>query len=139
MTTKKLNRYYCDFCGKSGGSAGHMKNHEAHCTLNPNRQCRLCNRLQQTPKPIEELKALLPVMELEEINGYDQFSEASIAALKAAVPVLRDACGGCPACMMAALRQKGIPVPVAEGFDYATESKQVLNDTEPNRDWVGVY
>ncbi|MCG3203975.1 MAG: hypothetical protein KCHDKBKB_00652 [Elusimicrobia bacterium] len=41
--TKKV--YYCEFCkNKKGLSASHMSRHERHCTMNPNRECRLCGR-----------------------------------------------------------------------------------------------
>jgi hypothetical protein len=36
----KKNVYYCDFCKKK--SLRSLKNHEKHCTGNPDRECRLC-------------------------------------------------------------------------------------------------
>ena len=41
MRVIKKNVYYCDFCKKK--SLRSLKNHEIHCTGNPNRYCQLCN------------------------------------------------------------------------------------------------
>ena len=43
MKVKKKNVYYCDFCKKK--SLRSLKIHERHCTANPDRECRLCERL----------------------------------------------------------------------------------------------
>jgi hypothetical protein len=48
---------------------------------------------------------------------YDGFDEE----MKVGLEKLREATDGCPACMLAAIRQKKIPVPVVIGFDYAKE------------------
>ena len=102
MKKVKRWRYYCDYCKKAGGSAGHMKSHEKHCTANPNRSCRMCDALQVTQKPIEELKE-----ELRRITK--KFSEESIfmnMAINAkAINEFRKFTNGCPACMLAAIRQ----------------------------------
>ena len=50
-------RYYCDHCGKCGGSGGHMQKHEASCTANPKRVCRYCGQTR-------------PVAELIQVLGY---------------------------------------------------------------------
>ena len=42
MKTKLRQRHYCDFCKKSGGSRYHMERHEKYCTMNPKRECRMC-------------------------------------------------------------------------------------------------
>lgn len=63
-----------------------MKIHEVHCTANPNRDCRMCRRLELSQQPIERLKA---VFESEGLRG------------------LREATGNCPVCILAALRQSG--------------------------------
>lgn len=56
MRVKKVNRYYCDFCKKSNCSKHAMELHEKHCTMNPDRQCRLCNDVTAPA----ELMELLP-------------------------------------------------------------------------------
>ena len=65
------------------GSANGIRNHERHCTMNPNRQCRMCGGSQ---KPITEL------------------TDASLSGLDA----LRKAANGCPACILAGIRQRPI-------------------------------
>ena len=55
MRKVKRWRYYCDFCKKSGASEYHMRNHEKHCTSNPNRECRICNKLEEVQQPLVEL------------------------------------------------------------------------------------
>lgn len=42
MKTKKVNRYYCEHCPKSGCNAGHIKEHESKCCRNPGRVCKVC-------------------------------------------------------------------------------------------------
>jgi len=43
MKVKLKDVYYCDYCGKHTLTKLSMANHESHCTLNPNRICRVCN------------------------------------------------------------------------------------------------
>jgi hypothetical protein len=39
MTINEKKVYYCDFCKKHGLSSYWMREHEKHCTLNPDRRC----------------------------------------------------------------------------------------------------
>ena len=55
-----FNRYYRDFCKKSGGSAYHMRRHESACTANPNRQCGMCDGGGYDAADLPVLIALLP-------------------------------------------------------------------------------
>lgn len=61
MTRKQVWQYKCEYCGKKGYAAGHMKGHERGCTLNPDRECRMCKWLGiETPTPQSEiLEALM--------------------------------------------------------------------------------
>ena len=54
IKTKKV--YYCEFCKKHGLSAGCMSTHEKHCTANPNRMCRMCNRTESIQPLIDKFK-----------------------------------------------------------------------------------
>jgi hypothetical protein len=148
MKIKKVNRYWCDFCGKAGLSASHMKRHEDHCTKNPNRQCGICKLLDQEPMPIPDLLAILPDPEQfrerykDEWSDFEQINDSKLYdALALVFPKLRDLTGGCPACIMAALRQKGIPVPVAgDLFDYQKERAEIWNQVnEENLSRDGGY
>lgn len=85
MRKKKMWRYYCDFCGKAGGHPYHMQKHEQGCTMNPDRECGLCRfDGEWEQKPMAEL------LEAYGSGGLDK---------------LRDATEGCPACILATLRQ----------------------------------
>lgn len=126
-------RYYCEFCNKGSGSGGHMKTHESRCTKNPARKCNMCTvLLGQTQPDLNTLMALLPTiadqkfMEYSFDGGHSWENWRNVPP--EAVAALRKAAGGCPACMMAALRQRGLPVPTAMEFNFTSESKQLLSD-----------
>jgi hypothetical protein len=132
VRVRKVNRYYCDFCTKANLSAFHMRKHEAGCTLNPERVCGMCKMVGSTQRPIPELVALLPDsspvhLSMTEDDAYWDAQREFSEALKAALPVLRDSTRNCPACIMAALRQAKIPVPLAEGFNFSAECKAIWN------------
>jgi len=131
VITKKVNRYYCEFCKKSGGAAGHMKKHEEHCTLNPKRFCGYCHMSEEEQPNIADLLAILPnPKEYEHQDAeYDCFYYRGLEeAVDAVLPKLREACNNCPACIVAALRQKGIPVPLVSSFNFKAECQSVWND-----------
>ncbi len=134
MRIKKVNRYWCDFCNKAGLQAGAMRKHELHCTLNINRKCRVCDLLvDDDHASLDELIAMLPdsvaynqsgqplVSTMEETTHYKLAKE-----IECVLPSFRIAAGNCPACMLAALRIKKIPVPMVDDFDFASEMKSVL-------------
>jgi len=108
-------RYFCDFCDKVGGSAFHMRRHEAACTANPHRTCGYCGAM----RPVAELVALL---------------EAHAPDWHAGMAALRLEARGCPGCLLAATRQTHAVHPGSEtsweaenreyklfGFDYGYE------------------
>jgi hypothetical protein len=121
MRIKKVYRYYCDFCKKSGGSKYHIREHEKHCTMNPNRQCGMCEYAGFTQKPMNELLAILPEMNEFTID-YGESGSLVIDSQKInnAVKELVEFTQGCPACIMAAIRQKGIFVSLTN-YDYKEE------------------
>ena len=127
-------RCECDHCGKKNWSIGHMRKHERHCTKNPNRECRVCKMVEGEQKPIAELLALLPQpVSWEDEYGFVVFHEDTKTNVNAALPGLRDACNDCPGCILAALRQKGIPVPLATDFDFSKEMKSLWSDINESR------
>ena len=143
-------RFTCEHCGKNGYSGGHMARHESACTKNPNRVCRMCKEAGEKQRPIAALmEALAPC------NGHNPMNEASAATIKAAVDDLRELANGCPACMLAAIRQSAIlyDTPVEYGvfhcpsvklyglskdfFDYKAEKKEFwapINDERRGED-----
>lgn len=146
MRTKKVNRYWCDFCNKAGLQAGAMRKHEKHCTLNPARTCRVCLMIGDDMTD-EEVEAKVPLADLISMlpnsapyhaesfgNGLDDQHTALTAALVAILPAFRLAAGGCPACMMAALRLAKIPVPMVEGFSFTEEMKEIWTGINESRE-----
>uniref|UniRef100_A0A6M3Y154 Uncharacterized protein n=1 Tax=viral metagenome TaxID=1070528 RepID=A0A6M3Y154_9ZZZZ len=61
----------------------------------------------------------------DEDSPYFQIADKLQDATAAALPALRKAAGDCPACIMAALRQAKIPVPMAEKFNFTAEMKNI--------------
>lgn len=136
MKINKVNRYTCDFCGKHKYSASHMKKHEEVCTKNPERKCRCCRFVDGTTKSIKDLIPILPNPNdyKDEFRG---FSDELTKEANAGLVGLRLATDDCPACIMAAIRQAGIPVTLVTDFHYKEElesvtqeywSQQTLND-----------
>lgn len=119
MKTKRVNRYYCEFCKKSGCSKGHMATHEKHCTMNPDRECRMCKLWDPDDETLTDLMAVLPdasdwVLVEDSKPGTDDEYDAQSARDKAyreqsseGMKKLR-ALTGCPICILAAIRQRGI-------------------------------
>jgi hypothetical protein len=113
-----------------------MKNHEKKCTMNPERVCNMCVKLENEQRPMEELLAALPdpkqfVVTDHEFDEYvkdgGEFSyyKGHEEWLSEAMPRLHQLTGNCPVCLLAALRQKGFPLPV-QCFDYKKELADAL-------------
>jgi hypothetical protein len=130
MKTKTVNKYFCEYCGKKGYSASHMSRHEKHCTMNPDRKCRMCVIINDYPQ-LNLKKALSLLPDPKKYETTDEFGMSYLETFEpdvnAAVAKIKDMTP-CPACIMAALRQKGVPVPCATGFDYKKESLEVFYD-----------
>ena len=82
MIRVKRWRFYCEHCGKSSGSGGHLSRHEKRCTANPDRRCGMCGK--------GGIVGLIEALGNGDEDGLDR---------------LREATDGCPACMLAAIRQ----------------------------------
>ncbi len=129
MIKKKTWRYYCEFCKKSGCSGGHIRKHELHCTLNPDRECGMCDILDEITPDINELLKILPDPHeyIQEDDYGVTFGNLNIDVEKV-MPKIRELTNDCPACIMSALRIKGIPVPMVESFSYRKESESIFHD-----------
>ena len=125
MRKRKVWRYYCEFCKKAGCSGGHIRRHEERCTMNPNRDCGMCKTADNEQVDIKDVLAILP--DPTEYITHDDYFVTFHANFESdvekAMPKLRRLTGNCPACIMAALRQRGIPVPVVVSFDFSSEIK----------------
>lgn len=87
MKTVMRPRYYCDHCKKGNGSPSAMRKHEAGCTKNPNRVCRMCALSEDAGGPPQR-----PFAELTAILTYQGFA------------AMCDAASYCPACILSVLR-----------------------------------
>jgi len=148
MKTARRLRYYCDHCGKTGGSRYYMERHESGCTANPNRVCCWCARFEYEQPKLTDLIALLPDP-TKPVQTYQPWDteppapgavphsewEADIAKRAKA---LREACGCCAACLLAAVRQwramGGRDFDYAESLDFKAKDefdamKAELRDT----------
>ncbi|MES2634076.1 MAG: hypothetical protein V4669_13965 [Pseudomonadota bacterium] len=154
MKTIKRWRYYCDFCKKSGGQGAAMAKHERGCTLNPARVCRHCALTGgDSPTPLADLIAMLPdpakctvhspaedLGEFGTVPAYDMLDDEVLrAAVHLVLPKLREASGHCPSCILAALRQRGIPVPVVTEFNYSEELKSMWSEFNAERESSPYY
>jgi hypothetical protein len=147
MRTKRVLRYYCDFCKKAGCSKFHMESHEKHCTMNPNRSCRMCENAEIDSKPLDVLMALLPNpkdferTERVEIGffGDGNYSDLLVytgleKVVAEVMDKLWDAAGSCPACVLAALRQKGLTAHIGDDtFNYKKSVKEFWDETNSGR------
>lgn len=119
MIKIKKWRYYCEYCKKAGASAGHIRRHEAACTLNPKRICRMCKITEETPADMADVFKMLS--EIPNITNPHLRDDELV------INKLRDIVGGCPACMMAALRlykKEGAPlIALVDGFNYQKEKE----------------
>lgn len=84
VKTKRVLRYYCDFCRKGGCSKHAMEQHEKRCIKNPNRTCGFC--------AVEKLKQK-PMAELQQAFG------------KGGLDGLKEVSENCPACILSAIVQ----------------------------------
>ena len=123
MKVKKINRYYCDYCKKANCSSASISKHEKSCTLNPNRICRMCAMFDLPQTSMNELLAILPKPEILE-DDIGLLSYVNIGDVEKSMVELRSVSNNCPACIMAAIRQKGFPVPAIHSFSFTEECKE---------------
>lgn len=133
MRERTVKRFYCDFCKKSGGQKAAMAKHEKYCTMNPDRDCRMCHLITGTrPEPMAELLAIIPEMPDYPtiVSGDEAWRrwEACQEKAREAMIALREKVDNCPACILATIRQKNTVFPIE--FDYHAESKTALASVE---------
>lgn len=120
MKIKRVFRYYCEFCKKSGCNKHAIQEHEKHCTMNPNRICRMCEIAEVEQLPIDELKVLIPkpCVNEDDYGSGHVFAEGSLNALLKVTE--------CPACILSAIGQSGY-IAYELGYDYKKEVKEFWN------------
>ena len=91
MRTRKVTAHYCDHCNKRMFQIPAMERHEKHCTRNLDRVCRMCSFMYNEDSDMHakmSLPKLISILGKGDVEG---------------VKKLREAAGGCPACIMAAI------------------------------------
>lgn len=134
MNAKTKTIYYCDFCRKHGLLRGPMEKHEAGCTMNPQRVCRWAFDGHSNGSRVIDIAPLAEWMR-------------SCAPLKRAdIDALHDEVQGCPACMLAVLRQSGVEYhyDYTEGgsatlFVYQDEVERFRKDEREDADREEMY
>lgn len=93
VKTKKV--YYCDFCKKKSLRKDIIINHEKHCTLNINRECRVCTYMEIKQKDIKPL-----IKRFKGSNDIQQVGELDEKYILREIEKEFD----CPACILTILR-----------------------------------
>lgn len=119
MEVRKINVYYCDFCGAHRLSKRGIEFHEKHCTKNANRECRLCFDYDSQPD-YHELVAEVRETPHESLMHSDT-RDAMWDYLKAA-------CNDCPGCIMTVLRLSGRHDIRPDGWDWDAECKKRVGE-----------
>lgn len=92
-----------------------MERHELVCSLNPDRGCWLCGTPPAFRPLISELK-LKPRANKQGLEDCSMFSADDVISMDT-FNWLKSKCGGCPACILSALRQSEL-FALGSGFNY---------------------
>ena len=122
--------YWCDFCGKSGRSAGYMSSHEKSCTMNPDRVCRMCTHGEAAQAKMGDMLKALELAKIEEIEekNIPLWMTVKIENEKEAIERLREVSNNCPMCMLAAIRQTTKYPMIFDSFKFEREKAVYWND-----------
>lgn len=104
MRSKTVKRFYCDHCSKGMFRKADMANHEASCTMNPERVCYMCNMSPELSEIIKSLHAR-PDVEFHDYEAGVVTEDCRSTKSKEAIKWLFDQCDQCPACVLSVLRQ----------------------------------
>lgn len=107
MKSVKKFVYYCDHCKKRSLSKFHMNKHENGCTLNPKRECKLCEGT-DIPKITESIKKRYHILDSENKEYGFNFSTVQWIGEPVTIKEIEWIAGGCPNCMLAIIRQSGL-------------------------------
>lgn len=88
--------------------------------MNPSRKCGMCDTMGEEQQPMAELLAILPDPSPFWIEDELGLTFRSTSTIDEAIDKLRNITGNCPACILAALRQKCIPIPATK-FNFTEE------------------
>jgi hypothetical protein len=104
----------------------------------------MCKAAEQKQPSLAMLLSMLPNPDMVDTRTDDEMWNGSASplerTLKDVLPLLRKEANNCPVCILVALRQKQISLPV-DGFDYSEECKQFwtqVRDDEERREQNGI-
>ena len=133
--TKKV--YYCDFCKKHGLSSYWIQKHEKHCTLNPNRECRMCNAKKLDKNYIKKanliLKDLLRHKKNDGIRG-DHVANFNTRLKKEILEELV-----CPICTLAIYRQSNKELLHWVEWDFKKECREWWQEENEEQERMDLY
>jgi hypothetical protein len=121
--------YYCGHCRKHGLSRHAMEKHEQHCTLNPERVCRWVLYDYYSPRAEEKQTHTMP-------RALPRWLQILAPVTDEVIEKLREHTDGCPACMLAAIRQSGLDR--ITGFHYTCQwdfDKEMARYREEEREY----
>lgn len=118
MKTKRKNVYYCEFCGKYSLRKDSMELHERHCTLNPDRYCRMCNEKRDYRSFVNSLRERFEVEE----NGENIVWKGKEITLRE----VKEFAEHCPACILTVIRLLQINKLYLPQFDKYLEFRELL-------------
>lgn len=147
MKIIKKNVYYCNFCNKRGLSSYWMRQHEEHCTMNPNRHCNMCER--DTKKVINEIEgeagATLYRIEGRQISDLRRLIVEAGCMEEGKMPpqlnkdttqwLVREI--GCPLCTLSFLRLNHLWCD--SSWDWKKDSIDYLNEKREHLEEENVY
>ena len=142
MRIIKKNVYYCEFCRKK--SLRSLKNHELHCTGNPERECGLCEVAgiaNDTKEIIEKIKAEILATKPEEI--IDQTRDNRLIGYIVNYSIFQEIerkIDWCPACYLSILRQCKIKKFISKTLiNKASLECDNLSHKMPEDDFIYTY
>ena len=122
MITKIKKVYYCEYCKKHFLK---KTNHEKHCTLNPNRECRLCGRAESLELLIKKYKKQCELKEFDDFH----YGRTVKVIKQPKLEDIWDNVEGCPNCALTILRCLSLTVPPFDmDFDYEKELQKWWDD-----------
>lgn len=119
MIEKLKKVYYCEYCKKKSMQKASMVAHEARCTMNPGRWCKMCENAGDYP----ELAARFAEFCSKYPNPFGslEYEESETDAK------LLELAQGCPACALAVARQSKTDV----YFEFADRGRAYLAEHRP--------
>ncbi len=137
MKKVKRWRYYCDFCKKSGGSKYHMERHENTCTMNPNRDCNMCEYSGGSPTMLPDIiQVVMDNIETAHSEGIDgdfiEWQKFKDGITEQSVIEKIEVVSGCPACFLAAIRQTKT-TDLFPSFDFKERKNEMFEEHNEDR------